>query len=69
MKGLGEVFFLVLIFFIVVLFIFLKIFIYLLLDGEGGRKREGKTLMCGCLSHAPPTGDLAQNPSMCRDWN
>ena len=24
--------------------------------------------MCGCLSRAPPTGDLAHNPGMCPDW-
>ena len=24
--------------------------------------------MCGCLSHHPPTGDLASNPGMCPDW-
>ena len=24
--------------------------------------------MCGCLSHGPPTGDLACNPGMCPDW-
>ena len=24
--------------------------------------------MCGCLSHAPLTGDLARNPGMCLDW-
>ena len=24
--------------------------------------------MCGCLSHAPPTGDLAYKPGMCPDW-
>ena len=24
--------------------------------------------MCGCLSPAPPTGDLACNPGMCPDW-
>ena len=24
--------------------------------------------MCGCLSRAPPTGDLALDPGMCPDW-
>ena len=24
--------------------------------------------MCGCLSYAPPTRDLACNPDMCPDW-
>ena len=30
------------------------------------RKRERES-MCGCLS-TPPTGDVACNPGMCRDW-
>ena len=36
-------------------------------EGEGGRKRGRETSMCGC-SCVPPTGDLACNPGMCRDW-
>ena len=43
-------------------------FIYLPLDRGEGRKRGRETSMCGCLSSAPPTGDLARNPGMCPDW-
>ena len=37
-------------------------------EGKGGRKRGREISVCGCLSHAPPTGDLAHNPGMCPDW-
>ena len=29
---------------------------------------EGEKLQCVVASHAPPTGDLAHNPSSCCDW-
>ena len=32
------------------------LFIYFQTEGKGGRKRGRETLMCGCLSHAPPSG-------------
>ena len=41
---------------------------YLLLGrGEGRVKERGKH-QCVVASHTPPTGDLAQNPGMCPDW-
>ena len=42
---------------------FLKDFIYLFLEREEGKEkeREGNPSMCGCLSHAPPTGDWSTN--------
>ena len=30
--------------------------------------RERGRETCVVLSHAPPTGDLAQNPGMCPEW-
>ena len=43
-------------------------FIYLFLERGEGRGREGEKYQCVVASHAPPTGDLAQNPGMCPDW-
>ena len=31
-------------------------------------KRKGENYQCVVSSCAPPTGDLACNPSMCPDW-
>ena len=31
-------------------------------------EREGEKHQCVVPCHAPPTGDLASNPSMCGDW-
>ena len=52
------------------LFLFFKDFIYLFIFRERGkeREREGETSMCGYVSHAHPTGDLARNPGMGPDW-
>ena len=49
--------------------VFKKIlFIYFFRERKGGKKRGRETSMCGCLSTAHPTGDLAHNPGMCPDW-
>ena len=46
---------------------FLKIlFTYFQREGKGGRKRE--KYQCVVASHVAPTGDLANNPDMCPDW-
>ena len=53
------------------LFLFLKFFkdfIYLFLEREEWKGKEGEKHQCTVASHAPPTGDLAQNPGMCSDW-
>ena len=34
--------------------------------GKGGR--EGEKQQYAVASRAPPTGNLAQNPGMCPDW-
>ena len=48
-------------------FLFFKRFYLFIFRGEG-REIGRETSMCGCLSHAPPSGDLAHNPGMCPDW-
>ena len=48
---------------------FLKIFIYLFLEREEGKEKEREKHQCVVASHTPPTGDLAQNPGMCPDWD
>ena len=45
-------------------FFFFKKNIYLFLQ----RREEREKLQCVVASHMSPTGDLAQNPSMCPDW-
>ena len=46
-------------------FFFFKI---LFLERGEGREKGRETAMCGCLSHASLTGDLAHSPGMCPDW-
>ena len=50
----------------VFLFIFFKD-LFILDRGREG-EREGEKHQCVVASHVPPTGDLAQNPGMCPDW-
>ena len=49
---------------------FFKKYFYLLIFRERGREeeREGEKCQCVVASRAPPTGDLACNPSMRPDW-
>ena len=49
---------------------FVKDFISVCIIRERGREgeREGEKQPCVVASHTPPTGDLAQNPGMCPDW-
>ena len=46
--------------------LFLEDFIFKERGREG--EREGEKHQCVVTSHMPPTGDLAQNPGMCPDW-
>ena len=48
---------------------FFKIY-YLFIFRERGKEgeREGEKHQCVVASHASPTGDLADNPGMCPDW-
>ena len=41
---------------------------YLILERGEGKKKEGKKHQCVVASYAPPTGDLADNPGKCPDW-
>ena len=52
------------------LFFFFKKDFYLFIFREKGREgeREGEKHQCVVASHASVTGDLAQNPGMCPDW-
>ena len=45
------------------LFIYFKDFIYFYREGKGG---EGQKHQCVVTSCAPPTGDVADLPGMCR---
>ena len=46
--------------------IFKKDFIYLFqTEGKGRKKRGRETSVCGCLSHAPPTGGLVTATQAC----
>ena len=48
---------------------FLKDFIYLLFRVRGREgERKGEKHQCVVASCTPSTGDLAQNPGMCPDW-
>ena len=44
-----------------------KIFYLFLEKGKEG-EREGEKQQCVVASCTPPTGDLALNPGLCRDW-
>ena len=44
------------------------LYIYLFLERGEGKEKEKETSVCGCLSHAPSTEDLACNPGMCPEW-
>ena len=37
----------------------------LFLESGEGKEEEGEKHQCVVASHAPPTGDLAQNPGIC----
>ena len=50
------------------LFFFFKDFIYLFLERGREGERAGEKHQCAIASHKPLTGDLAQNPGMCPDW-
>ena len=50
------------------LYFFFKDFIYLFLDRGREEGREGEKRQYVVAYHIPPTGDLAQNPGMCPDW-
>ena len=45
-----------------------KIFIYLFLERGDKREKERERNISVCTSCIPPTGDLAQDPGMCPDW-
>ena len=45
---------------------FLK-YLFIFREGKGRRERGRETSMCGCLSYAPPSRDLACNAGMCPD--
>ena len=48
---------------------FLKTFIYFFLDrGEGREKERERNINVVGAFLAPPTGDPAQNPGMCPEW-
>ena len=48
---------------------FLKRFNLFMFRGRGREEeREGEKHQCVVASHAPPTRDLAHNPSMTSDW-
>ena len=50
-------------------FLFLKKFLFIYFRQRGKkREREGEKHQCVVASCAPPTGNLARNPSMCPDW-
>ena len=50
-------------------FCFFKGLIYLFFRQRGREgERGGEKHQCVIASCTPPTGDLAQNPSMCPDW-
>ena len=45
---------------------FKSLFIYS--EKEEGMEKEGEKHQCVVASHMAPTGDLADNPGMCPDW-
>ena len=47
---------------------FLFYFIYLFLERGREGEKEGEKCQCVVASRTPPTGDLAQNPGVCPDW-
>ena len=50
------------------LFYFLVSYLFIFRDRRRKGERKGEEHHCVLASHAPPSGDLAHNTSMCPDW-
>ena len=49
-------------------FLFLRFYLFIFRERERKGERKGEKQQCVVASYLPPTGDMAQNPGMCPDW-